>query len=63
MSLTLPDEWKKKTNIEVKWLNEKRTRGMKTEVTGHKLPRPIKIMLVNSLLRDLKIDVEIGQRG
>lgn len=61
--LSLPDEWKNKTNIEIKWLKEKRSRGMTTEVTGKKLPREIKIMLVNSLLEELKIDVEIGRNA
>jgi hypothetical protein len=57
--LSLPDEWKNKTNIEVKWFAKKGSRGMVTETTGKKLPRKIKVMLVNSLLQDLKMDIRI----
>lgn len=61
--LSVDDEWKKKTVFEVKWLKEKRRKGMSLEQSGDKMPTEIKIMLINSLLRDLKIDVEIGRNA
>lgn len=61
--LTHPLDLDKETNLQVKWLKTKNTRGMSVETTGKKLPREIKIMLVNSLLRDLKIDIEVGRHA
>ena len=61
--ITHPLDFDKETNLQVKWLKTKNTRGMSVETTGKKLPREIQIMLVNSLLRDLKIDIEIGRHG
>ena len=60
--MSITEEWEEVTNIQVLWLEKKRSHGMQTIVTGKKLPRKIKIMLVNSLLDDLKINVEIRDK-
>jgi len=57
------DKFDKSTNINIKWLKKKGMRGLQTETLGDKLPDEIKVMLVNSLLNDLKIDVQIGMRS
>lgn len=61
MAIKDPLEFNEETYLKVEWLNQKQTRGMSVETIGKKLPRQIKIMLVNSLLRDLKINIQVGR--
>lgn len=52
-------ELNKKTVISVDWMKKKGLSGCKVTTTGKKLPRNIKVMLVNQLLNELKIDIRV----
>ena len=52
-------ELNKVTNIEVNWSHNTRSRSLCIATTGNKMPKKIKLMLLNKLLEEFGVNIEI----